>query len=296
MSGILIGGGSNCDCFNNKIFDGKGDGIDILGLGNHKIYNNLIVRPGKTFVPSYDNPNPEKHGIWVGDVATDQNTELLIYNNTIVSPKYYGLKLTNTHVGAYKLFNNIIVNPGTFTAVDNPFISISQDITKFELNNLLKQQIDDVQFLNSLLNNFDLKITSPAYNEGADLSSLGLTTDIEGRPRPYAGSYDIGAYESQESINGIRDLTQTIKQSPLQKVIPNPLITSAIIQYELVKASKVKLYVADELGKTIGVLVDQQQAKNTYQFEINKGMFGSGFFYVILECNMGRFTEKLIII
>ncbi len=296
MSGILIGGGSNCDCYNNKIFDGKGDGIDILGLGNHKIYNNLIVRPGKTFVPSYDNPNPEKHGIWVGDVSTDQNAELLIYNNTIVSPKYYGLKLANNQIGAYKVFNNIIVEPGIFTSGNDSFISISEELTIFKLSNLFKQQISEIQFINSTADNFDLKFSSPAYNAGADLSSLGLTTDIEGRPRPYAGVYDIGAYESQESINGIRDLTDTNKQSPLGKVIPNPVITSAIIQYELVKASKVKLYVVDELGKNISVLVDKQQAQNTYQFEINKGMFGSGFFYVVLECNLGRFTEKLIII
>jgi len=49
MSGILIGGGAKCDCYNNKIFDGKGDGIDVFGLGYMKIFNNLIVRAGRTF-------------------------------------------------------------------------------------------------------------------------------------------------------------------------------------------------------------------------------------------------------
>jgi hypothetical protein len=31
MSGILLGGGSKCDCFNNYITDGKGNGIESHG-------------------------------------------------------------------------------------------------------------------------------------------------------------------------------------------------------------------------------------------------------------------------
>lgn len=55
MSGILIGGGSKCDCYNNQIIDGKGDGIDVLGLGGFKVFNNLIVRAGKSFEPGNQN-------------------------------------------------------------------------------------------------------------------------------------------------------------------------------------------------------------------------------------------------
>ena len=44
--------------FKPKIFDGKGDGIDVLGMGFMKIYNNLIVRAGKTFEPG--NPSAFK--------------------------------------------------------------------------------------------------------------------------------------------------------------------------------------------------------------------------------------------
>jgi parallel beta-helix repeat protein len=43
MSGILMGGGTKGDCYNNFISQGKGDGIENHGLGGSRIYNNIIV-------------------------------------------------------------------------------------------------------------------------------------------------------------------------------------------------------------------------------------------------------------
>jgi len=299
MSGILIGGGSNCDCYNNMIFDGKGDGIDVLGLGNHKIYNNLIVRAGKSYQPSYSPTDSryQKHGIWVGHIDTKANTEFLIFNNTIVSPKTYGLKLTNTQIGNYKIYNNIIVDPGAYSVLgDNSYLNVINEIHYQQANNLFKSQISDIQFQNSVSNNFDLKNTSPAVNTGQNQSSFNLTFDILNRPRPYGNGYDIGAYESQESINGIWDYLENIDIKILQTVTPNPITTTAIITYDLPKATQVKLYVVDELGRVIKKFVDEYQIPNTYQINIGNEMFNSGFYFLILECNLGRFSEKFIII
>ncbi len=300
MSGILIGGGSNCDCFNNKIFDGKGDGIDILGLGNHKIYNNLIVRPGRTFHPNDPATSFQKHGIWVGHIATEANSEMVIYNNTIVNPRTYGLKLTNTQISAYKTFNNIIVNPGSYALLgDNSYVNMTSSTngpSYFSLNNLFRPQLGDIHFKNSSANDFDLTTTSPAYNAGADVSSLELTTDIDGRPRPFGGFYDIGAYESQESINAIDELTILNNGTALLKVMPNPVKETATIKYELSKTSRIKLYVIDQTGRVIRILVNKQQPQNVYHLKIDKSMFGTGFYYLVMESSMDRIIKKLIII
>ena len=296
MSGILIGGGSNCNCFNNKIFDGKGDGIDILGLGNHKIYNNLIVRPGKSYHP-FDAPtNFQKHGIYVGNVSTEVNAKLYIYNNTIVSPKTFGIKMANTEISSYKLENNLIVDPGAYAVVaENSFLNYPNGVNFQVENNLFKQLVSDIQFQNTTANNFDLKAISPAVNAGKNLLLYGLSTDIDNRPRPYGPAYDIGAYECQESINGITDL-QAEKQNTFFKVIPNPVRANAFIKYDLPKSTIVKIYVMDEMGRAIKMLTNEYQQQNSYQIEINKEMFGTGFFYLIFECDFGRFSKKLIII
>jgi len=59
---------------------------------------------------------------------------------------------------------------------------------------------------------------------------------------------------------------------------------------------QVNLYVVDELGQVIKTLVNEYQPTNTYQININKEMFNTGFYFLILECNLGRFSEKFIII
>jgi hypothetical protein len=298
MSGILIGGGSNCDCYNNKIFDGKGDGIDILGLGNHKIFNNLIVRPGQTYHSNESPTQFQKHGIWVGNVVSQVNSDFLIYNNTIVSPRTYGIRLYDNLTSNFKIYNNIIVDPGAYDVLgENSFTNISMGITFQTSNNLFEHEISDAQFENIQADNYDLKASSPAIDAGINLSSFGLTFDIDDRQRPYGNGYDIGAYESQDAINAIEELINDKNEKAiLKRVMPNPIIMSAKIKYELPQSTQVKLYVIDGLGRVVRILVNEYQAQNSYQLEIDKGMFGSGFFYLILECDLGRYSKKLVII
>ena len=40
-----------------------------------------------------------------------------------------------------------------------------------------------------------LKSDSPAIDAGTDVSSFGVTTDLDGSHRPYGSRFDIGAYE-----------------------------------------------------------------------------------------------------
>ena len=72
MSGILIGGGSQCDCYNNYIYKGKGDGIESLGLGDYRIFNNVIVDAGRSYYPS--DPTKMKYGIYVNDNSAGSNS------------------------------------------------------------------------------------------------------------------------------------------------------------------------------------------------------------------------------
>ena len=133
MSGILIGGGSTCDCYNNQIYDGKGDGIDVLGKGTSRIYNNLIVRAGKSYDPS--NTTNHKHGIYVGPSPDGTVANYYILHNTIVSPKSDGIYYNNSNTNVNLLANNLIVAPGTTYINYNSSMTQVQLRTNFFANN-----------------------------------------------------------------------------------------------------------------------------------------------------------------
>jgi hypothetical protein len=182
MSGILIGGGSKCDAYNNKIIDGKGDGIDVFGLGNYKIFNNLIVNSGLTYYP--DSAAAQKHGIYVGTDSTLANAQLGIYNNTIVSPKSFGIDLNNSKLTKINVFNNLIVHPGKYaTDGSGAFINAANGVTTniSEKTNYNTDTIAKVQFIRPDTANYDLQATSPAVDYGTNLTAENITFDILNR-------------------------------------------------------------------------------------------------------------------
>jgi hypothetical protein len=184
MSGILIGGGSQCDCYNNTILDGKGVGINMFGLGDEKIYNNLIVRPGRTFPDEY----PLMSGIYVGDEVTLAGKGYLIAYNTIISPKVFGIHYSNPSTSGSLLTNNIIADPGNTYFEGTNFQAV---------NNLSEAQVSSLLFVDPTTYNYDLNPTSPAVNQAVTVPQLNLQFDILDRLRPFAQINDIGAYECQ---------------------------------------------------------------------------------------------------
>lgn len=246
MSGILIGGGSSCDCYNNVIADGKGDGIEALGKGNYMVYNNLIIRPGQSFFPG--DHSKAKHGIFSNHIATEDNAYLYFYNNTIVSPKTTGITFRNDQIADARAYNNIITNPGAYDDVeDRAFIDVPESVTQFDRkSNLLRVNTADVYFDDPSEDDYDLLTTSPAINAGTNVS--GFDFDIERRSRPHAGGWDIGAYESHKPGVGIAEAQSEKIQV---KISPNPFQKSFSIKFSPDNRSFVHLNIQSVDGKNM---------------------------------------------
>ena len=205
MSGILIGGGSKCDCYNNMIFNGKGDGIDVFGMGFMKIYNNLIVNAGETFEPG--NPDETRSGIYVGYVegALSPNATFSIYNNTIISPKSFGITYNNNVAKMAYIKNNLITDPGYPNGNSN-YINLMVDANKVEQsNNFLSVNNQIPKFIDPYADGYDLKPDSPAVNFGTSLASEGITFDILNRARPFHTYFDAGAFECHDPSASINE-------------------------------------------------------------------------------------------
>ncbi len=270
MSGILLGGGSKCKTYNNRIIEGNGDGIDILGLGNHEVFNNLIVRAGKNYHPN--NPNDFKHGIYVGQVVTDINAILGIYNNTIVEPKSFGITISNSEMTSTQVINNLITDPGQFPLIgNNAYINNNVNPENVQIeNNYLNASNVAVRFLDYATGNFDLQPSSPAVNYGKNLSSQGVTFDILNRSRPFHTFFDAGAFETHDPYADIKK--QNNSGINKLQVFPNPLNQYLNVSF----STKQQLLVTLEIVSMEGRIVIHKQQNctkdllYTIRFDIKK--------------------------
>jgi hypothetical protein len=193
MSGFMIGGGSDCDCYNNYIYKGKGDGIESLGLGNYKIYNNIIVDPGWNYYPG--DPAKMKHGIYVGDVSCAPGNSFSIFFNDIINPKTNGIKFSSTRSRNNLIASNAIINPG---AGNNGYIVLTDpSCVVLEKNNYLSMTSAGVGFAD----------TACALFHSSPL------TDYSSRPKPYRRGFDIGT-------NGYNPLYPPLKEASISNTKP----------------------------------------------------------------------------
>ena len=202
-SGIQIGGGTVGKCYNNSIVNGSGNGIAVFGLGNNEIFNNVIVNAGRNYYPN--DSTQRVYGIYCNDNGAIPESSFKFYNNTIVNPKSDGIIFSGTISKNNKFYNNIIINPGSILShikyfpKQNPYINVGSQtgIDAVLSNNYFDTNSNNIQFVDTLSNNYRLYKTSPAIDAGMDLSTLDLNYDFDMHVRPFGIGYDIGAFESQ---------------------------------------------------------------------------------------------------
>ncbi|PLX13844.1 MAG: hypothetical protein C0598_02745, partial [Marinilabiliales bacterium] len=290
MSGILIGGGSKCDCYNNQIYDGKGDGIDVLGLGGLKVFNNLIVRAGKSFMPG--NQNEYKHGIYVGDVYTTPGSSFKIYNNTIVRPKSFGITYNNNVAEKGYLYNNLIADPGQKNLGEIAFINSNVPLSKIEVgNNYNAYEIQEVKFENPGQDRYNLLVNSPAVDMGKNLSNEGITFDILNQPRPFNNVFDAGAYEFR--IIGIEEISNS--GIIASKVFPNPAKHSAWVNVKNNNSDVLTFTIYSLDGKLISTFDKFCSAETEYKIKLNIENLSSQFYILNIKSSSFSVNRSMLI-
>lgn len=206
MSGILIGGGTKCDCFNNYIAHGNGDGIECHGLGGNRIFNNIIVEAGQKFLPA--DKTKMKHGIFVSDVSVQKDSSFYIMHNNIIHPKSDGIRFLSVKSRANYISSNVIINPGNFdyyqngkanTKAKEAYIMVQdEDIPVTLTNNYLARDLSHTGFSSQNIqsaNDFMLTPGSPLIDVADTYPKAFVPFDFYYRQRPYGPKSDIGAFE-----------------------------------------------------------------------------------------------------
>jgi hypothetical protein len=199
ISGLLVE--------NNTIYNGGQNGLNMDGVDNSVIRNNLIY--GNAYYPL------RAYAI----DASKGPANLTIVNNTfIVKGSDYAIGLSEDR-GGHIIFNNILIGQSSgagsisvgntnfqsdYNIVSSSF-SRNQDSSSMNLANWQSYGKDThsvsatsvTLFLNSSAGDYHLLSSSPALNIGvANFSSTNApTVDIEGAVRPQGTAFDVGAYE-----------------------------------------------------------------------------------------------------
>jgi hypothetical protein len=208
-AGINMDGVENPVIYNNVIYNNhEAQGIALFqqdgAIVTHgaKIYNNTIVVP-----------DDGRWGILMYNGA-QVNTE--IYNNIIISQhSWRGCISAENIVGLksdYNILGNSLSNNG-----DGSSITLAQwKALGMDANSIQAVAFEDL-FLNFGGNDFKLKESSPAINQGKGSLVISLVLkDFNSNLRPSGSEYDIGAFEYQ-----IPSSNRSVRKGDIN-VHPNP--------------------------------------------------------------------------
>ncbi|NQV01263.1 MAG: right-handed parallel beta-helix repeat-containing protein, partial [Bacteroidia bacterium] len=264
MSGIIMGEGSVCDCYNNRILNGKGNGIQILGLGGNKVYNNLIFNAGRTYLQEY----PYMNGIYVGDQSTTPGSSFLLAYNTIISPRDYGIDFRSLSTSGNQFINNMVMNYGREILLGSN-ISI--------LNNFTTPTLDTIHLVDYSGGNFDLSPKSDAVNAAVPVSQLNLDYDILSRNRPFALVNDIGAYECHDS--SLLAIPEQIYDPSIRFTCESTARTDIlVIRYSISDHMHVQIGLYDLTGRLSEIVVDTVLSPGDYEKQIDISRLSDGIY------------------
>ncbi len=303
MSGIIIGGGTKCDCYNNFISQGNGDGIECLGLGGTRIFNNIIVEAGIDYFPN--DPTKMKHGIYVSDLSVEKDSSFYILHNDIIHPKSDGIRFSSTKSKGNYISANAIINPGNYDYYENGNTSFkgkdayimfqTQGIGTTLSSNYLARNASSAGFLSQKMQlpaDFNLVTGSPLIDVVDYNSKSNISFDFLNHPRPHGLKSDIGAFEYDGVTSTIPIKPDTlIKQSWL---IQNPVsdILYVCIPYESENDLVLEIY---NLQGAIEAKIDQSRIEFGLRlFEINVGKLAGGVYIYLIRTKISIYSGKFI--
>ena len=213
--------GGTYEVYNNITINGPldyGQGFQMInGQSGSKIYNNVIVRP-------------QLHGIFAHPrhEFEDPAEGYYIANNTIIEPEragvHYNAKIIYPIDPADKykkqdsvpsfFVNNLVVDPGydfeggnTWKQDQESYFDFNDKSTRDSLlaniyNNIMTRQMDTLGLTDIPSDDYSPSSGSSALvDEGANISSWGITFDLVNLARPSGASFDVGAYEFLQSTS-----------------------------------------------------------------------------------------------
>ncbi|MBO9703745.1 MAG: right-handed parallel beta-helix repeat-containing protein [Sporocytophaga sp.] len=174
-NGIQVGLGTTGLVYNNRVLNGKGNGIIVLGIGDNIIYNNLIS-------------DCSEFGIFCDNREVRDSSKIILINNSILNPKMQGIKMSNELTDNY-ILNNVIIRTGEPGDKKDYFISFGDKAAARTEGNYTSNK---KSLIKPLLEN---RFVSDVVQKGKHQDVFSVDKDINGKARRKSGSPDPGCIE-----------------------------------------------------------------------------------------------------
>ncbi len=174
-NGIQVGLGTTGLVYNNRVSNGMGNGIIVLGIGDNIIYNNLISDCGE-------------FGIFCDNREVRDSSKIILVNNSILNPKKQGIKMSNELTDNY-ILNNVIVRTGEPGEKKDYYISFSDGAEARTEGNFTSNKKSLIKPL--LQNDF----VSEIAQKGKQQDVFAVNEDINGKARRKSRTPDPGCKE-----------------------------------------------------------------------------------------------------
>jgi parallel beta-helix repeat protein len=297
MAGILIGGGSRCDCYNNFISNGNGNGIEIHGTGGFRVFNNIILKAGRSFFP--DDLNIPKHGIFVTDVSAMADSTFTILFNHIIDPKSDGIRFQSQKSKKNLIVSNLIINPGNYDFYEqgnfwykgkDAYVFIPNPATEVTIkNNFMARNLTDAR-LNE--NDYTPLEGSPLIDAGFP-DNARVDFDFRYHPRPMGLNSDVGAFETDFQTRLMLNLRSWPDEGPL--IYPNPARSHITVDYPSDGIHQPVLLIYDKTGRPLVNEVLRQETPGLYSIKLDIRTLTTGIYLYSLTTKLKTFSGKLII-
>ncbi len=316
MNGDISMGGdgiiSNAVVEGNIIHDngyGGGSAINMDGVQDSKIFNNLIYNNHATGIAMYQ--------IDGGDASKNNK----VFNNTVIHPNdgRWAVLIVNGSTGN-TLYNNILINNHSFRGSicldeeskqgfvsdynlvvnrlsdddGNSNMTLSQwQSMGYDLHSMIADPGIQI-FVNYPNNNFYLLQNAQAVDAGTNLVLPTVFEDLDNVTRPQGSGFDIGCYE----FSGTTEVAEeNVPQSfHLFQNYPNPFNPTTKIKYQVSSISQVSLRVFDVLGNEVATLVDEYKSVGNYEVVFNFAGLSSGVYFYRLQAGGFSQTKSMLLI
>lgn len=274
-TGIQIGGGTSGLCYNNSIIKGSGPGIAVFGIGDNLIYNNIIVDAGYNYFP--EDKTIQIYGIFCDDRTTVSNKFFHFINNTIINPKTDGIKFYPRLSSNNKIYNNIILKPGSLGehySESLSYVNVNVNAGVDIKNNFYMSDIPATLDFSLIQSIYDYTLTLDVKKKGINAFQLGVTHDFNNAIRSEVDSFDIGVFQFPETPFKVKKNYNQQKEN-------------------LLDDGKEELYVNVDVRTLKGDLVYSKKIPfNGFNENLLKGVIPSGFYMIQIKTNTSSKVYK----